>query len=104
MGADIFQFDLALLPSNVDTITDFTTGEDIFQLSSRIFAALSAGTLSETFFSIGNQATDADTRIIYDPETGSLYYDADGDGAGQQVLFANLLPGTALSHEDFLIV
>ena len=104
LGADIFQFDLALLPSNVDTITDFTTGEDILQLSSTIFAALSAGTLSETFFSIGNQATDADTRIIYDPETGSLYYDADGDGAGQQVLFANLLPGTALSHEDFLIV
>ena len=103
-GSDIFQFDLALHSSNVDTITDFTTGEDILQLSRTIFAALSAGSLSETFFSIGNQATDADTRIIYDPETGSLYYDADGDGEGQQVLFANLVPGTALSHEDFLIV
>ncbi len=49
-------------------------------------------------------ALDADDRIIYDSATGRIYYDADGSGAGAQVLFAQVTAGLALTNADFLIV
>ena len=49
-------------------------------------------------------AADLDDRIIYDSVTGNIYYDADGNGAGTAVLFAQVAAGTALTNADFLIV
>ncbi len=35
--------------------------------------------------------------------TGKIYYDADGNGGGAQVLFAQVTAGTALTNADFLV-
>ena len=42
--------------------------------------------------------------MIYDGNSGQLWFDADGSGAGAAVLFAAVTPGTALTSADFLVV
>ena len=104
-GTDRFVFDTALnAATNVDFIDDFTVNEDKVQLSRSIFAALNGGaTLRASAFTTGAAATDALDRIIYDPATGNLFYDADGNGAGAQVQFARLDIGLALTAADFVL-
>ncbi len=53
----------------------------------------------------GTGAHDADDRIVYNPGTGALWYDADGNGAGAAVQIATLtgLAG-ALTQADFMVV
>jgi len=105
LGADQFMFDAALVASNIDTIVDFSVVDDTIVLDSSFFAAVGApGALSTTAFHIGSAAHDADDRVIYDSVTGKLYYDANGNGAGGQVLFALLSPGLAMTAADFLVV
>lgn len=87
---------------NVDTIGDFNVAADTIELSGFIFNAIASGTLAANAFVIGAAAADADDRIIYDPTTGALYYDADGDGAGAAVQFATLGTGLALTNADFV--
>ncbi len=102
----MFQFDSVLnATTNVDSITDFSVVDDTIALDQTIFSALPAsGTLSASAFRAGTAAADADDRIIYDNATGRIYYDADGNGAGAQVLFAQVAAGLALTNADFLIV
>ncbi len=105
-GFDRFFFNTALnAATNVDRITDFSVVDDTIALDDDIFTAIGAiGTLSAGAFRAGTTAADADDRIIYDSATGKIYYDADGNGAGAQVLFAQVNNGTALTNADFLIV
>ncbi len=104
-GADVFVFDAVLSPGNVDQLRDFKPGEDTIHLSSAIFAAAGpVGVLAEGAFHVGTEAADADDRIIYDPESGHLYYDADGVGGDAGILFARLKPGLAMSAEDAFVV
>ncbi|TFF22006.1 hypothetical protein E3C22_15265 [Jiella endophytica] len=103
-GDDVFVFSTALGTNNVDTITDFGTGNDTIHLDDAVFTALAAGALSDDAFTIGTAATDADDRIIYDQATGHLLYDADGNGAGAAIHFATLDPGLNLTADDFLVV
>lgn len=110
--ADTFVFSASLSTkgnSNVDTIVDFVSGVDQIHLENGgPFAALAAGALSAAAFDIvgATPAATAATRIIYDPATGALSYDADGTGAGAAVVFAIL--GTAvhpaISASDFLVI
>ena len=103
-GADTFAFTTALGAANVDTIHDFESGIDTIALDDAIFAGLTTGALDPEAFATGTAATEADDRIIYDPATGRLFYDADGSGAGAQVLFARVTAGLALTHADFNIL
>jgi Ca2+-binding RTX toxin-like protein len=105
-GTDLFLFNSALnASSNVDRITDFSVVDDSIQLDNDVFTAAGAiGTLSAGAFRAGVAAQDADDRIIYDSATGKIYYDADGNGAGAQVLFAQVNAGLALTNGDFSIV
>lgn len=41
---------------------------------------------------------------IHDGASGNIYYDADGNGAGAAVLFAQVTAGTALSNADFVVI
>lgn len=106
-GNDTFVFTTALNAStNVDTITDFNVVDDRIQLENAIFAGLSTGTLASAAFranTTGN-AADATDRIIYETDTGNLYFDADGDGAGTKILFAKLDAGLSLTNADFLVI
>ena len=105
-GADKFVFDTALSSSNADLIKGFKHGTDKIVLDADIFAAI-GGSLSAAEFrknSSGN-AQDSSDRIIYETDTGKLYYDANGSGAGQKVLIAVLDPNISnLSRGDFDIV
>ncbi len=105
LGADHFFFSNALGSTNVDSITDYSVASDTIRLEDSIFTAIGApGTLAAGVLRIGAAAADASDRIIYDPSTGALLYDADGSGAGAAVQFATLDDGLALTRSDFLIV
>jgi Ca2+-binding RTX toxin-like protein len=104
-GADKFVFDSALNGStNVDQLIGFSAADDTIVLDRTIFAGIATGNLAAAGFFAGAAAHDASDRIIYNSANGNIYYDADGNGGGAQVLFAHVVPGTALTYADFLIV
>lgn len=105
-GSDTFVFDtdLELDPNN--SVIDFVSGTDRLQLDKTVFTALSVGTLAAGRFVSGASpvALDANDRILYDTGTGNLYYDADGNGSGEAVQFANISGGPDLAASDIIIV
>ncbi|MCW0000314.1 calcium-binding protein [Pararhizobium sp. YC-54] len=113
-GADIFKFNSALsATTNVDKITDFTIDRmdefntDSIRLENGVFTALAkTGVLaSGAFFkSASGVAHDADDRVIYETDTGKLFYDSNGNAAGGAVHFATLSTNLALTNADFFIV
>jgi hypothetical protein len=109
LGRDTFVF-AESGAANADTLLDFQAGIDSIQLAVSAFAAAEAnpdGTLKANNFAAQANATTANQHILFDPATGSLFYDADGSGAGAKVLVAQFelagLTGT-LSATDFKIV
>jgi Ca2+-binding RTX toxin-like protein len=105
-GADTFVFSSALGPGNVDTIVDFSVPADAIELDNAVFAALTVpGTLAATAFAANTDgvATDAAHRIIYETDTGKLFYDADGAGGAAGIQFATLTAGLALTNADFVV-
>jgi Ca2+-binding RTX toxin-like protein len=106
-GSDIFVFDTALGAANVDTIADFSVVDDTIRLENAIFAALTTtGTLSLANFRANTtgEAQDSNDRIIYETDTGRLYYDADANGAGARIHFATLTGLPTLTNADFAVV
>lgn len=105
-GLDVFVFDSELASGSFDRITDFSAADDTIQLENAIFTTLGAGALSTAAFvaNAAGQALDASDRIIYETDTGNLYYDADGDGFGAAVQFATVAPGLALTAADFFVI
>jgi Ca2+-binding RTX toxin-like protein len=103
-GDDRFVFSAAPdAAANVDTITDFTAGEDQLAFDDALFA-LALGTLDPNAFVSGDgqtAAADADDRFIYDTASGDLYHDANGTAAGDAVKIATLGGAPALSASDF---
>jgi hypothetical protein len=88
----------------VDLITDFNPADDVMRLEGAVFPTLSsAGTLPASAFRAAPVAGDADDRILYDPDTGFLRYDADGTGATASVRFARLAAGLAITNADFVV-
>src|SRR5258708_847607 len=103
-GADSF-----VVTYGPDTITDFQSGIDHIRLDARSMPALGpSGDFTpndERFYSApgatsGHDATD---RLIYDPSTGYLWYDADGSGPGTASLVIAFGPGTVVSATDFSV-
>jgi serralysin len=62
------------------------------------------GALNPNAFFAGAAAHDADDPIIYNSATGQLFYDADGNGMGAQVLFATLTGAPVLAAGDFAVI
>jgi len=52
----------------------------------------------------GGVAADANDFLLYDTNTGKLFYDADGNGAGAKVEFVTLVGIPALTAADFTII
>jgi Ca2+-binding RTX toxin-like protein len=86
-GEDEFYFAFKgdLKKKNMDVITDFTPGEDLFILDPGIFKHMGFGLIQETYFRVGKKAKDADDHLILDPKTNVLSYDADGKGGKDAV-------------------
>jgi serralysin len=102
-GADRFIFDTVLNAiTNVDTMQSFIVSQDDIVLSQAIFGGIGA-MLDATEFQIGDADASTD-RIIYNQVTGQLYFDADGNGTAQSILFATVNIGTALTIGDFVMV
>ncbi len=100
-GADRFVFDGSAGP---DRITDFS-GVDQVVLQASGFAGLALGRLPAVAFRvIGAGAIDGNDRILYNPVTGLLSYDSNGNAAGGQVAFAQVTVGTVLDAGDFLVI
>lgn len=104
-GRDSFVFDVAVNSSNVDSISDFTSWYDIIVLDNSVFTELRSITLPESAFSINRfgKAMDANDRIIYEAETGKLFYDPDGNTGVAAIHFATLGSGLSLSSSNFMI-
>jgi Ca2+-binding RTX toxin-like protein len=51
----------------------------------------------------GGIADTADQRIIYDAGNGNLYFDEDGNGTGEAMLFASLTSTPDLEATDIFI-
>jgi Ca2+-binding RTX toxin-like protein len=115
-GVDTFALGHGL-GKGIDRVTDFKAriGEKI-TLNAYVFEALDVspkqpvdpgardrGPLDPSNFCIGKSAKDADDRLVYDKASGALYYDADGNGSGAAVQFAQFKAGTALSADCFYI-
>lgn len=105
-GADKFVFDTGLDPTNIDRIADFDVALDVIELKATVFAGIATGALSKAAFNANADgvAKDAQDRIIYETDTGNLFYDSDGTGAGQSILFGSVSAGLDLTSADFLIV
>ncbi len=105
---DDFQFDS--LTEGGDIITDFTVNFDIIDVNASGFGDnLNPGAdLPHNQFNYGITATEADDRFIYDniagsPTLGTLFYDVDGTGLGQQVAIASLVGAPTLTANDIFI-
>jgi serralysin len=107
-GNDVFMFDtLPSTTNNRDVITDYNVATDTIRLENAVFGALTmTGTLPAPLFFKSNAgvAHDADDRIVYDIDSGSLSYDANGSGAGGAVQFARMGANLALTNADFVVV
>ena len=102
-NADQFLFSTALGAGNIDRVTDFAVGVDQLRLDDAVFVGLVRGRLANTAFEVGTAATSAKDRLIYNDQTGALFFDADGTGAGAQVRFATLSVGLALTAGDIFV-
>ena len=92
--------------SNVDSILDFSVVSDTLQLENSVFTQLTTtGTLSASNFradATGN-AVDSNDYIVYETDTGKLFYDADGSGAGTKLLIATLTANPVLTAADVFV-
>jgi serralysin len=90
----------------IDTLTDYEAGHDRIELAAGQFGDLLGGPLAESALHVGGQGLvmTQDTRIVYEPSTGALFFDADGSGAQAAMQFAlvsNAPP--SLRVDDFTI-
>jgi hypothetical protein len=100
---DSFVFDAALDATNVDTIMDFNVDGDRLRLDDAIFGQLSAGTLKSSQFRVGEKAMDSNDYIIYNQNTGDVYYDRDGSDSAAAVKFAVIDNKALLTYANFIV-
>ena len=104
-GNDFFVFTTALnAATNVDVIEDYTVAQDTMRLENLFFTGLSNGTLAADAFRVGTTAVDGSDRIIYNDDTGALFFDRDGTGAAAKVQFAEVDAGLAMSNAEFFVI
>jgi Ca2+-binding RTX toxin-like protein len=110
LGADTFVFDTPPSAGNVDQVNDFVSGTDKAALDDAVFTALGAAgnfAAGDARFAAGAGFTsgrDASDRIVYDTNTGNLYYDADGSGTGAAQLVATLQGHPTLAATDISVI
>jgi Ca2+-binding RTX toxin-like protein len=103
-GTDIFVYNLPTEGS--DTITDFVIATETIRVSAAAFGGgLAAGALLAGQFELGTTATLAATRFIYNPATGELRFDVDGNTSGgvAPVLIATLTGAPAISETNIVV-
>jgi Ca2+-binding RTX toxin-like protein len=102
-GADRFLFDTKLSLTNSDTISDFQDGVDQIALEDSIFTKLKGDKNLSDNIAL-NAAADKNDYLIYNTDSGKLFYDADGYGSGQAIEIALIGTGHTIDKADFVIV
>jgi Ca2+-binding RTX toxin-like protein len=112
-GADWFFYVAQPTATTADVITDFSHAQaDKIVLDNDFFAVGAAGAaLGAKFYkaaditlsSNGHGDMNSADRILYDTDSGNLYYDSNGSIAGGRVLLATLTNHAVLVATDFLI-
>lgn len=110
-GKDIFRFDTAIGASSnqtFDHIKDFVVLDDTIQLENAIFKSfgVKTGTIGAENFkaNASGTATEKDDHILYETDTGKIFYDADGSGAGASIEVAVIGANLALTSADFVLI
>ncbi|MEX8512724.1 MAG: cadherin-like domain-containing protein, partial [Leptothrix ochracea] len=83
-GADQFIFNTLPSAANADTVTDFVVGTDHLVLDTTVYTALNglAPNANQLVSAPGAVATSATTVLLFDTNTGTLWWDADGNKPG----------------------
>jgi Ca2+-binding RTX toxin-like protein len=104
LGGDSFSFNA--LNEGIDTITDFSVGnDDLFVKGSGFGGGLISGDIiTAAQFVIGTAATNTSQRFIYNATNGALFFDVDGSGVTAASQFAILSPNLALTYEDIFVI
>lgn len=104
-GRDSFVFSTVPGAGNIDQISDVSAVDDTIRLDDAVFLGLGSGVLAASAFAANatGLAVDATDRIIYEPDTGRLFFDSDGVGGAAAVQFAKLTAGLALTSADFIV-
>ena len=88
-------------------LTDYAVAVDRFELNDAAFTGLALGALATAAFvaNLAGAATNGLQRIIYETDSGFLWFDADGSGTGsEKVQFADLAGGLAILASGFSII
>jgi Ca2+-binding RTX toxin-like protein len=103
-GADKFR--LSGLGGGIDTIADFSIaeGDKIQIFASGFGGGLLQGALSADKFVLGVAAQDVTDRLIYNQQTGALFFDIDGSGRLPAQQIAKLSGGLNLTNHQFEVV
>ena len=93
------------MDAGASTVANFKAdGTDMLMCRAGGFGLeLEDGVLSADNFTVGAGATTADHYFVFDDTTDTLYFDADGSGAGAQVVFIQFATATDLTEADILI-
>ncbi|MEL7466794.1 MAG: calcium-binding protein, partial [Pseudomonadota bacterium] len=104
-GADTIVFNQAPNAAERDRITDFESGVDTLQIDASVFVGGLVAGQAAVLVANGNPIADTgDATFLYDTDSGTLRFDADGTGDGAAVLFAFLQNVAALDAGDFEFV
>lgn len=104
-GNDNFVFNVVVTLANRDMIYDFNHAQDTIFLDNAVFRQVGPlGVLKASAFKLSTQAIDADDRVIYNRATGQVFYDSDGSGAANALLFATLTTKPLVAYDDFRVI
>jgi serralysin len=102
-GKDIFRLISAV---SVDKITDFNVVDDTIQLKKAAFGAFATkGVINSGMLKQGLAPTDSNDFLIYNKNTGELFYDGDGSGKHDAAIQIALIGNhAALTAADFVVI
>jgi Ca2+-binding RTX toxin-like protein len=108
-GIDHFVFDTILNEkTNLDTVKEFNVLEDIIELDRFIFLNVKfddKGNVEQSSFVFSKEALDDNDYLLYNESSGQLLFDADANGSGLAIVFAQVEPGLAgLTYLNFHIM
>jgi hypothetical protein len=100
--ADSVTLNNAYAAGDYDTVGSFDASADKILLRTGLFGKLSMGNIE-----VGTVATKATSKIIVNPTTGEIFYDADGNktkSVAKKIAQVSLLGGGALAARNFSFV
>ena len=100
-GAAVFVFQDIVAAGNIDQINDYTVADDQIELHASAFTGLVPGAFTAN---ANGTATLGRHCIVYETDTGFLWFDADGNGAGARAQFADLAGGLVMLATEVTLV